>query len=82
LLPEIKAIAWQVINYNKIFEIGFLLQIHGKIIISPEDHDMKALGCGSFEETCCQNGKHLVRVRFYGSMANVSFCTHVHFYRG
>ncbi len=61
-------------SYKGIFEVGSLPPIHGKITISPRNRDTVGLEHGLFKETRSQNGKHLERVRFYGSMGKVSRC--------
>ena len=71
-LPELTMVVWQVTSCRKIFETGSLPRIHGKITTSPTDHDTATPARGSSKAVRFRNGRHLVRVRFYGSMGNVS----------
>jgi hypothetical protein len=62
----------QATSYRKLSVDGSLLLIHGKTITSLANRDTKRPQRGSFKEKLSQNGNRLDRVRFYGSMANVS----------
>jgi hypothetical protein len=62
----------QVINCSKIFTIGYLLPIHGKITTLPANRTMKGPRRGSFMATRSQNGSRQDRSPFYGYMENVS----------
>src|SRR5260221_6354722 len=66
-------IVWQVTKCNKIFEIGCLRPTHGKTITLPADRSTVGQGHGSSEATRSQNGRHLDRVLFSGSLGNVSY---------
>jgi hypothetical protein len=68
----ITEIVWQVTSCSKIFEIGSLPPIHGKITTLPVGLGTLGPGRGSFKATCSQNGRPLDQIPFYGSMGNVS----------
>jgi hypothetical protein len=70
----ITEIVWQVTSCSKIFEVGSLPPIHGKITTLPADRGTVGLGRGSFKATCSQNGRHLDQIPFYGFTGNVSCC--------
>ena len=74
LPSEDAEIACQVINYCKIFEIGFPPLILGKTTTSPTIHAMKGQQHGLFRAILSQNGNHPGQVLFSGYMANVSRC--------
>ena len=72
LLSEDAETAYQVRNYCKIFEIGSLLPILGKIKISPAICAMKGQQRGSLRAIHSLNGFHPGQVHFSGYMGNVS----------
>ena len=61
-----------VVSQVKIFEVGCLHLIHGRTTIWPVDRDTQEQQLGLSTAVLSQNGNHLVQVRFYGSMGNVS----------
>ena len=79
LFPSVAIIAWNHQDClagdkcNKIFEIGCVLQTHGKITTLPADCGTMGQGHGSSEATRSQNGRHLGSVLFSGSLGNVSY---------
>ena len=81
LLSEGTEIAYQVINYCKIFEIGSPLPILGKTTTSPVTRAMKGQRHGSFKAILSRNGNHPGQALYSGYMANVSRCPALHLYR-
>jgi hypothetical protein len=73
LLTGITEIVFQVTNCGKIFEVGSLLPIHGKITTSLASRDRAGPEHGSFKGTQSLNGNHPDETACYGSMANVSY---------
>ena len=71
-LPGIIEFVWQVAKFNKIFEIGCLPPTRGKITTLLADRGTAERGHGLSESTRSQNGRHLDRVLFSGSLENVS----------
>jgi len=67
-------IAFQVINYCKMSEIGSPLPILGKITISLAIHAMKGRRRGSLRAIYSRNGNHPDQVLFSGYTGNVSRC--------
>jgi len=72
LLTGSTEVAWKVTSCREIFEIGYLLQNRGKIIILLVNRVMKGRQRGSLNATHSGNGTHPDRVRSYGFMGNVS----------
>jgi hypothetical protein len=65
-------VAFQVISFIKIFDVGFPPLIQGKTIVSPVNRTMKGPQRGSLKATCSQNGKRKEAIVCYGYMGNVS----------
>ncbi len=63
---------WQVTNYSKIFKVGSLRLIHGRIIMLPANRDTREQERGSSEAAPSRNGSRPDQVHYYGFMANVS----------
>ena len=72
LLPVIIRFVWQVTKFNKIFETGCLRPTHGKTTTLLADRGTAEQGHGLSEAPRSQNGRHLDRVLFSGSLENVS----------
>jgi hypothetical protein len=72
LLPRIIGIVWQVTNCGKIFFVGYLPQIHGKVTTSPAHRGKARPGHGSLTAIRFRNGKNTDPSPFYGFMGNVS----------
>ena len=64
-------IVWKVTSCSKIFKVGSLCLIHGRITISPANHDTPGPQRGSFMVRRSRNGNRVDRVPFYGFMGNV-----------
>jgi hypothetical protein len=67
----ITEIVLQVTSYRKVFEVGCLPLIRGKISTSPMNRSTAGRGHGSLKVTRSRNGKNPDRVHYYGSMGNV-----------
>src|SRR5712691_10653333 len=74
LLSEDVEIAFQVINYCKIFEIGSPLPILGKVTTWPAIRAMKGQRRGSFTAIRTRNGNHPGQALFSGYTGKVSRC--------
>ena len=72
LLTGITEIVWQVTSYSKMFGVGSLHLIHGKITILPVARDTPEQQRGLLEEAFFRNGKVPDQDLFYGSMGSVS----------
>ena len=65
-------IVWQVTSYSRMFEVGSLHLIHGRITILPANRDTLAQQRGLSKAAPSQNGNHPDQVPFYGFTGNVS----------
>ena len=72
---ETTEIVWQVTSCSKIFKVGSLRLIHGRITTLPVNHDTPGPQRGSFMVRRSRNGNRVDRVPFYGFMGNV--CCHL-----
>src|SRR6266446_4175286 len=63
---------WQVTNYRKMFEIGSLRPIHGRIITLPANRDTRERQHGLSEAAPSRNGSRPDQVHYYGFMESVS----------
>jgi hypothetical protein len=65
-------VVWQAISYSKMFDVGFLHLIHGKITILPVNRDTPKRQRGSLEVASSRNGNRPDQDPFCGFMGNVS----------
>ena len=72
LLTGITEIVWQVKSYSKMFGVGSLHLIHGKITILPVARDTREQQRGLLHVTHFRNGKIPDQDLFYGFMGSVS----------
>jgi hypothetical protein len=73
LLPTgITEVVSQVTRYSKMFEVGSLHLIRGKITILPVNRDKLEWQHGLSEAARSRNGNRPNQVPFYGFMGNVS----------
>jgi hypothetical protein len=63
---------WQVTSYRKMYEVGSVHLIRGKITISLVDRDTPEQRHGFSKAGSSRNGNYPNQVHFYGFMANVS----------
>jgi hypothetical protein len=75
LLTGITEIVWQVTSYSKMFEVGSLRLIHGKITTLPVDRNTTERQRGLLEVAPSLNGNLPDQDPFYGFMGNVSSST-------
>ena len=68
----IAKVVWQMTRYSKMFEVGSLHLIHGRVTISLADPDSAERQSGLSEAAPSRNGRHLAQVLIYGFMENVS----------